>query len=68
VKRGDHYWVEPGELTELHMGDEILFSGRESDLNQQRWLFENARTLNYVVTGEEPHYGLLSYFVKGSPR
>jgi len=68
VKRGDQFMVEPGELTELQIGDEILFAGKGGDLSQQRWLFENTRTLNYVVTGEEPHYGLLSYLAKGNAR
>ena len=68
MKRGDQFMVEPGELTELQLGDEILFAGRGSDLSKQRWLFENSRTLNYVVTGTEPHYGLLSYFAKGNAR
>ena len=66
VKRADQFMVEPGELTELQLGDEILFAGVGTDLSQQRWLFENSRTLNYVVTGEEPHYGVLSHFAKGN--
>ena len=68
VKRGGQFMIEPGELTELQLGDQILFAGRGADLSQQRWLFENSRTLNYAVTGEEPHYGLLSYFAKGNAR
>jgi len=52
-KRGDQIQLTPGELTELQVGDELLFCGRFSHLDLQRWTLENDQRLHYLLTGQE---------------
>ncbi len=52
-KRGDQIQLTPGELTELEVGDELLFCGRFSHLDLQRWTLENDQRLHYLLTGQE---------------
>jgi len=53
LKRADRIELTPGELTELALGDELLFCGRASALNRQLWTLENHQTLNYLITGRD---------------
>lgn len=53
LKRADRIELTPGELTELALGDELLFCGKASALNRQLWTLENHQTLNYLITGRD---------------
>lgn len=53
LKRGDETILVPGELTELVVGDRLLFCGRATALDDQRWVLENEQSLGYVLTGSD---------------
>jgi Trk K+ transport system NAD-binding subunit len=65
VKRGEELFFEPGELLELKVGDQILFCGTLDAIRDQRWAFENSRSLQYLVDGTEPSRGFLLNLLKG---
>ena len=65
VKRGEELFFEPGELLELRAGDQILFCGTLDAIRDQRWAFENGRSLQYLVDGTEPSRGFLLNLLKG---
>lgn len=51
LKRDSDVVLIPGELTELKLGDQLLFCGHAGALSEQRWTLENYATLSYVMTG-----------------
>ena len=64
-KRGDSVDIEPGELTQLAVGDELLFCGVHDAISDQSWLLENDRSLTYVVTGNEQGNSVLHRLLNG---
>ncbi len=59
-RHGDVVRLLPGELCELAPGDEILFCGLSEALHQMQWAVNNYNTLQYLLTGQEHSYTLLS--------
>lgn len=64
-KRGDHVDIEPGELTDLELGDHILFCGVHEELLKQTWLLDNDRSLRYVLTGDDVGNSVLHRLLNG---
>ena len=45
--------------------EKILFCGTLDAIRDQRWAFENGRSLQYLVDGTEPSRGFLLNLLKG---
>ncbi|WP_372742174.1 TrkA family potassium uptake protein, partial [Neptunomonas sp.] len=67
LRRGENIKILPGELTELDLGDEILFCGLSKAFKQVEWTVNNYNVLQYILTGKDASSTLLSrWFNKDS--
>lgn len=64
IKRGSDIDLLPDRLTELQQGDEVLFCGKRSALDQMVWTLTQYNTLYYVITGNDPWHNPLSRLFK----
>ncbi len=60
LRRGEEIKILPGELTELQLGDEILFCGLSKAFTQVEWTVNNYNVLQYILTGKDANNTLLS--------
>ncbi len=56
LKRNGEYQLQPGELTELHSGDSVLFCGLSEAHYQMDWTVSNSNVLSQV-TGDPAKQG-----------
>ncbi|WP_432472422.1 potassium channel family protein [Amphritea sp. HPY] len=64
LRRNGELKLLPGELTELQLGDEVLFCGLTEAHQQMDWNVNNYNILYYLLTGEDPSYNLLAKLLK----
>jgi len=64
LRRNGELKLLPGELTELQLGDEVLFCGLTEAHRQMDWNVNNYNILYYLLTGEDPSYNLLAKLLK----
>lgn len=64
LRRGEELELQPGELDELQVNDEILFCGLSEAHAQMEWSVNNYNILFYLLTGEEPSHNLLAKILK----